>query len=400
MYLVVFAVFTNLSTYTVENFGIPLLPILIFFMCATIFFNVITSQSYVLFSYRDNSTYLINYFCLIFLSFGLINADLNKSLSEVYYLLTGLTLFHLTLLFVQSRKEAEGILFTILLCGPIIVWQGGYQLIQDIVNATFDNKLRAAGWWADPNTYAFVLNFIYLTTFYFIEKKKLTFRLAAYLTQASCAFGVLISLSRGGILIFLLSTLLGWRTFWRSKIYLTFLVITPVLLYFLMFQNIFEFEIFKNIDLSRLFINSDSNREDITNGRLGAAVTGLLIYLKHPFFGVGFGNLLSYAEILSHIKLYTHNMFIEILAVSGPVPLLFYLFTLGYLKFRLRAVNMCEHFKSLLERSVILFIVTGFFSHYLLFMKPIWVFFALFPIYFQLAKKEGDKKHACSNDYM
>lgn len=390
LYLLIFAAFTNLSTFTVERFGIPLLPILFIFAALTLLFEMLTARAYTLINYREPATYAVNFFFLIFITAGLINADLEKAFRlEIYLLLTGFLTFHLILLYVQKIEELEGILAIVLLCGPLLVAQGAYQFYQDISTASLDYNIRAAGWWTDPNAYACVLSLIYLVSFYFVDKKRAALSLAGCATQLLTALGVVISLSRGGILVFALISLLYWQTFWKYKVRYALLLLGVSAVCIVCFSFL-DVEALKNVPFKRLLL-SEQNVPDFTSSRLDAAIGGLLIYAQHPLIGAGFGNLLYYAEVLNYLKAYTHNLFIEILAVSGPLPLISFLFMLGYLYHSLpRRAGAASTMGKVLARFILALAAMGPFAHYLLYMKPVWVLLSLLPIYSQLTRGKTD----------
>ncbi|MDD2496751.1 MAG: O-antigen ligase family protein [Desulfitobacteriaceae bacterium] len=203
--------------------------------------------------------------------------------------------------------------------------------------------------------------------------------------------GILSSLSRGGLIIFFVTTFLNLGTLWKRKNYLFLLLILIIAFLLVCIVNNLSLATFGNYNIERLFFFGQENQEDFSNGRLATALTGLMIYTRHPLVGAGFGNILDYANMLSHFKLYTHNMYIEILAVSGPLPLLCYLFMLVFLwysTFRtkadgLKAAVTIRHF-------MIALAIMGGFSHYLLYMKPIWILLALCPVVCRLNRGEED----------
>ena len=386
LYLLVFAAFTNLTTFTCQNLYIPLMPVLFFIVVIMIMFGFLTKRPFLLVNSLDQRTWVISSFFLVFMVLGLVNANFSRAVSdEIYPLLTGFIIFYLILLYNQKEKEFEGILLTILLSGPALTLQGGYQFVQEITTGT-NHYIRASGWWTDSNAYAFVLVLTYLVSFYFLDHKQKLLRIAGYWAQLSVAIGVFISLSRGGILIFLLASMLNWRAFWQRKLYLTGLILSAIILYLLIIVNPFHVEALKDFPLRRLF-PSGEGLDGFSNGRLTTAITGFLIYAQHPLVGVGFGNILDYAEAISHVRLYTHNLFVEILAISGPLPFLAFLFMLVYLLLTLpKSVGATSNAGRVLWQFIIVLATMGLFTHYLLYMKPVWIFLALFPSYYQLGR--------------
>ncbi|MEW6181589.1 MAG: O-antigen ligase family protein [Bacillota bacterium] len=395
LYILVFASFTDLTTFTMEKFGIPAAPILFLLAAGVLLFEMSTSESYPLLSCRDPRTYVVTAFFLVYLTMGSIHADLGEAYYDIYMLLIGYFIFQLVSLSVRSREELDGILLTILLCAPVLTLQGVYEFYLAVLSGGFEGYFRAGGWWPGPNEYAFVMCLVYLTSFYFLGRDEKTLRGAGYLSQLCACAGILLSLSRGGLLTFLLISLLHWRIFWRRKGYLAVSLLLVVVVYLVVFANVFNVEVFNSIPAERLFISSGLEGSDFSNGRFQAAIGGLLIYAQHPLTGVGFGNILVYADAINYYKTYSHNMFIEIMAVTGTLPLLFYLFMLGYLWHTApKSAGADGAMERMLRGYIVVIVAMGIFAHYLLLMKPLWILLAFFPAHSQLRnKREPGNQH-------
>lgn len=385
IYILTFASFSNLTFYTAQNYGLVLLPVLFALSAAALLMEILTSRSYYLTNYQQPGTYVINFFLLLFLTVGLVNANINTNTFNdiIYPLLTNFLIFHLVLLTVNKPEEVDGVLMSAVLAGPLLALQGGYQFFREMSQAAFDFNLRAYSWWVDPNYYSLVLNLVYLVSFYFLEKRQLRWRIMGIMAQASVVLGIFLSLSRGGIATLALITLLNWRVLLRNRTYLAALLLIVVLLCLIFYFNIFNIGLLENINFDRLLVSSTDYQGDYSNNRTTGVMSGLLIFAQHPLLGCGFGNILDYAESLTHFRMNTHNMFIEILAVSGVLPFLGYLFMLGYL-----LIEQVKRARTaagrLLLRYVIVLAWMGFFAHYLMYLKPVWVLLALLPVCCQL----------------
>jgi hypothetical protein len=378
--ILVFAAFTDLTTFTVAKSGVPAAPILFIIASGFLLYELATSASYPLVGYRDPRTYVIISFFLVYLTTGLIHADLSKAYYDIYMLLIGFFIFHLVLVTVRSRRDLDGMLLAILLSAPVLALQGGYEFFQAVSRAGFDGYFRAGGWWPGPNEYALVMALVYLVSFYFLDSEEKLLRRVGYMSQLCACAGILLSMSRGGLIVFLIISLLGWRSFWRRKSYFIVSIATAAAIYLIVFANVFGVEVFNSIPVERLFLSSDLEGSDISNGRIQAAIGGLLIYAQHPVAGVGFGNILVYADALNYYKTYSHNMFIEIMAAGGTLPLLCYLFMLGYLWHTAKnAAGADCAMRRMLRHYVVVIITMSIFAHYLLLMKPLWILLALFP---------------------
>lgn len=389
IYFLVFSAFTDLTTYTVQNFGIPAVPIIFVLAVVSIFLEMLTKKSYLINNYRETGVYVVNIFFLSYLTFGMLKADKDEVILGIYSLLICFFIFHLVILSVQKREELEGILLTILLTGPVLAFQGLYQFFQETSSFTFDNYFRAGGWWLGPNEYAFILNLVYVISFYFMEKERSLFRWTAYIAQLSILIGLLLSASRGGIIIFILISLFGWRSFRRHKVFFLSICLATGLL-FLISINLLNINL-ESIPLERFF--SSEGEDDLSNGRLIAALGGLLIWYQNPFVGVGFGNILEYGETFTNIGMYSHNMYIEIMATSGIVPLIAYLIMLCYLWRSMPKGDKSALNLGLVFRWFILALsVMGFFGHYILEMKPVWIMFALLLVFLRLQRREANEE--------
>lgn len=393
--LLVFAAFINLTDFTVRKFGMPLMPVLFAVGAFTVIFSLFKKETYPLKNILNKNNYAISFFLLVYLAFGLINADIKKGLTnEIYPLLNGFFIYYLVLSVLKEKKETDFVLLSIVLSGPLLVLQGISQLIYEISAGTVWT-FRAHGWWGDPNAYAFILDLVYLVSFYFIPNEKKLLRWAGYSAQLSAAAGIFLSFSRGGIIVFLLLTLLHWRFFWLYRRYLKAVLVFAVVFYFTVIINIFDLKFIGRLPLSRLYhVNIyDYSGDGFFNNRLNAALTGMLIFVQNPLAGAGFGNILDYAEKLGQFRMYTHNLFVEILANSGIVPFTSFIYMLFVLWTAVAKERVAVTCGKMLGSFVVTLSAMGFFLHFLLYMKPVWIILAVFPVSFL----EGGK-NAPGND--
>ena len=396
LYILVFIAFSNISVFTVEKLGIPAMPVIYSLALAIILLDLLTSEPYPLKNYQNPNSYIIILFFLLYITIGFINTNISEAVFAVYDLLVGFAIYNLILLYVNRKEELEGMMLVMMLSAPFIMLQGAFGLITDLSRMGTDTTLRVGGWWGDPNYYAIVICFSYLASIYFMRKDSKLLRWLAYFVQLSAAAGVFLSLSRSGIIFLIAITLMHWRSFWRRKSFIIAMVALGLLIS--MVFSIYTSDItgLEKFELQRLSIFQGQNESDITNGRLDAAVGGLLIYLEHPAVGAGFGNILQTADRLNSLKLHTHNMFLEILAVSGPLPFFGYVFMLVYLYFSMRKTKKGPgSLGDVFSTIPIILAIMGLFAHYLLSIKPVWIILACIPVYSQL--KAGEL-HAYSDD--
>jgi len=382
LYLLIFVSFTNLTEYWVQRYGLHLLPVLLLLAGGATLLEVVKSRKNLLSNYKDQSVHVIFFFFFIFIAAGLINADLSKAFKEeLYPLLVGFFIFNLILLNVQERKELDYVLLVSLLSGMVLFMQSVYMLIREIMSLETYIHVRLVGWWGDPNAYAFIMSIVYLLSFYFMNKEGKGWSFLGYLSHLCSAGGILLSLSRGGILVLILISLFNWRTLWRHKFYLMLLIYSSAIVYMVVYLNVFNFSYLKHFSIMRLLPTRADSLDNFLSGRLTTAATGLLIYARHPFTGAGFGNILDYAQTISQMRLHTHNMYIQILAIAGPLPMVSYIFMLGFLWFSMPGKVAAKiNYRQILGSFIIALAAMGLSIHFLLYLKPVWIFLSLFPL--------------------
>lgn len=380
-FLLVLACFTNFTSYTVRHWGLPLLPLLFLALFFLLLVEAAGEREWSLSFLRGEVTGVVLFFALLYLTCGMVNARWEEALRGEFYLAgSGLVLFFFLATALQKREEVTFLLYAVVLAGPFLAVQGLFQLREVLTAAVVTGEFRAGGWWEDPNTYALVLDLVYLASFFFLDAEKKSRRWLAFLAQVSAALGVFLSLSRSGLVIFLLLTFLNLPFLRKRKRYAFFffglLAVMMATAYVLGGRDGRELE----FPVRRLWAGEEEGM-DFSSGRLEALKGGLKIYALHPLMGVGFGNLLGHAEAFGTIRQYTHNMYAEILATAGPLPLAGYfllLFTLGRTFGRLwpgdkRLGQVGQQFAAVLP-------VMSLFAHFLLFLKPVWVMLALMAV--------------------
>lgn len=182
--------------------------------------------------------------------------------------------------------------------------------------------IRQSGWIGDANVMAMILNICFcLTYFLFTQKIKLIFKLFYFFVMMIISFGIIISLSRGGLLGFSLTMLI--IIFKNRKVKSMWLLITFLIISFLLFWG--------NMLIARLQTLSEigSVSDFSLYSRLKLLNIALKIISKSPLFGVGFGDFIrtgeqyySTGQILNPVA---HNAWLHVASETGLFGLFFFI---------------------------------------------------------------------------
>ena|GEM_PF-6875416 len=394
LYFLVFAVFTRVSLKTMELAGIPVLPVL--FAVSGLFLAAwnISAGTLKPANLRSFESRLLSLFFLFYLSCGLINAGWNRdTVSITYYLAANFLLVQLILLFADRLEVLENIFMAACLGGSFAAVVGICQYLASWQHPVQQYGLRAAGWWQNPGDFAMILSVAYLVSFYFVNSRSRLRRLAAYFTQCTVLPGILLSLTRAGLILVLLITALNCRAFLKKNCYPAALAITCFILSCLFFRSEDWWTgIIGKVDFERLapphFAGAFENRLDL-------AGAGLFIFARNPLFGTGFGNLLPACGNQFGTEVYPHNIYVSMTAESGIFTLMYYLVLLCYLLATIAGTcSRNNEMRNTLKNFLIVLAVMGFFNHQLLFEKHIAIFLACIPAFCRLNRPEAGKNSA------
>lgn len=242
-----------------------------------------------------------------------------------------------------EKKKGEKVLGFLILAGTITAIIGLFQYLffPDL------RPLKESGW--DPHVYRvvgtffdpgfigaiLVLNIILLINFLFLEKK--TDSIAYFFPLAFSYLSMVLTYSRSTYLIFLFSMLLISILKKMPRFFLT-----VVLIFFLTLQVIPKGKSY----------GTKLERQETWWARLESYKTAIKIFKKNPFLGVGFNNY-RYAQIKynfiakdkslkSHAAAGADNSFLFILATTGIIGLMSYLWMWGEIIKSTRLLKMSK----------------------------------------------------------
>lgn len=236
------------------------------------------------------------------------------------------------LMSLSDEKLKKKIAPLLIWCGAIMVFGGFFQFffypaLRNLLYLGWDEHYRRMfGSFLDPN---FLGAFFNLYIFYLLGlllQGKIAGRLRLLLIALTIVsiIALVLTFSRGSYLMFLTGILAGGFLMGYKKFAFGITGIAVLLLvsYFLFVKNPSE--------------GMNLLRSTSANARLGSASTAMQIYLHHPVFGVGF-DAYRYAQRqtgtvspqdwdTTHAGAGTDNSFLFVLATTGIVGLLAYLF--------------------------------------------------------------------------
>ncbi len=311
---------------------------------------------------------------LAYFSIGIFGAitsiDLMKGLNNLFVLATeGIFLYLLVLNAIRSPKELRqaiwALLFGAIFIGSISAFQqatgtfdNNYWGFAQVTGKGFDTgetalsgdvtQARLEGPLGEKNYYAqIMLMVVPLGLFQFRSETSTKWKLLALLATGLAIVATALTFSRGVVVAFviLVIVMVLFRYISFSQI---FLLGAGLVLIFLLFPQ-YMTRILSIQDV--LDIRADgpgiSNTDTSTQGRIGENYTAWLVFLDHPFVGVG-PNMFKYhyqdyAEqigIKSHNEVRrAHNLYLEVAANNGILGLFFFLALPAVTLFNLAGVN-------------------------------------------------------------
>lgn len=205
-----------------------------------------------------------------------------------------------------------------------------------IANATINGalELRPYATFSHPNVFAFFLFIAMSVTILLFKNLNKKEKILATIVLFFGTFILFLTLSRLGIILFLL--FLGLKLYFslktlRKKIILLIVFILICLIVFIKTPLFYRFSYFQTQDISQ---------------RVSLLVIALRVFLRNPIWGVGIGEFLYQIPFFSTVKSGefliqpVHNIYFLILAQTGLVGLilaLFLLFKIGLNLFKKKA---------------------------------------------------------------
>lgn len=223
----------------------------------------------------------------------------------------------------------------------------------------------------NPNSYStrFVLGII--STIYTaprLEKKFVRFFL--YMAIPLCLLQVIVSGSRGNLVMILLITLV--YLFYSKNINKGY-VLMGLIIFFLL-TGLVLYKLGDNVEITIFERLSRTINEKETGGRTNLFKYAFSIFLDNPIFGVGENGFVEIMKYDFNIEKDAHNLFLYILATSGIVGFILFCTTL----FRVFRITYIQRYKFPLGISVFISLIffiskTGGVITYL----PFWTFMAI-----------------------
>jgi len=262
-------------------------------------------------------------------------SGLSSILEEFGYWYQYLAFVVASTLLMTDPKAINNFIWGMILGCMFVVFYGLYAVYAELP-ASVGGKAGAYGMYENHNDYSFIIIMVFPFIYaYFRESQRPKSKFLLLFFLLACLVGILLSLSRGGMIAFVLEgAMLVWFTVKKTKRLPLLFVIAVVGAVGIGYQF-----------SKRAEVQGDNyTAEDSKSSRMELWKAGINMVLSHPVLGVGsrrFGEYSrEYGEI-SHDNLgkNAHNTYIQILATSGLLG--FALFA-GYVRSLLKGMRKCS----------------------------------------------------------
>lgn len=214
------------------------------------------------------------------------------------------------------RRDLSVVMIAIWVGGMIVYFSG--MLTGDLAQTPQSIYNRMAGMTGNANKFAYNVDFLIISIFYFWGKKNsLWWDIFFSLNLLAAGFGLILSGSRGGLfscLVFISS----WWLFCRPKK----LPKTPLKAYIIFLVLIAGISYSVHYVLSDTLVGrrvEEVGHESSSEKREHLYKLGAALVAENPLFGVGLGNFGEYSG-----GLYAHSNYVEVAADTGIIGLLLY----------------------------------------------------------------------------
>ncbi|MBI4649945.1 O-antigen ligase family protein, partial [Candidatus Desantisbacteria bacterium] len=256
-------------------------------------------------------------------------------------------------------------------CISAMVWASFLALAQFVFKGGGD--ARPGALFGDSNYFAISLLVVISMAYYRIEGEyKKRFKVLAVIFILILISGLMLTLSRGGILGFLVGIIavsLKKQEKWKGILFLIIIINSTLLLMPQTFWKRVEMTKIRNTAVSDKYNEAFVS----TERRIKLAKGALAMFISNPIIGVGPGNFFWNSRQYAHIVPgMAHNMYLEVLAEMGmigfPLFISIIFFTLKDLKYIIAnsILNGSPNMKNLadsLQVGLISFLVSGVFLH-------------------------------------
>ena len=241
----------------------------------------------------------------------------------------------------ESQATWKRAIWLVILSAAALAALGTYQVISGNFTQTFwgfavvtpdVTQMRLSGPIGDPNFYGqTLLAVLPLALYRLLDEKKLRLKLVAAISLGLLVFIILNTYSRGaflGLVVVLTLTLIE-RRIKLSTILMIILAasfIMPLLLPFL------PHGFTERIQTLSVFASEDAtvHQEASFRGRTSEMISALMMFVEHPFLGIGVGNYeANYQDYARRLGLeyrteerQAHSLYLEIIAETGSFGLI------------------------------------------------------------------------------
>jgi len=265
-------------------------------------------------------------FAALSMTTGLANAHSPDAAGVAYDLTSGLVVFVVYYVFVFSKPGTRGWTLWGLVIGGLLLAVNGLQDYAGLLWAqdTYVG-VRAAGYWGDPNTFAYALVLSSAAAWTLSstwdsesDHRPNTMRLwyawALLAVLTVFAVGVVASVSRSGLLVLAAVTVCSAPLIRRLGYPAVIPLCLAVLAVGFALWNPFGWHALEVMDPRRLL-----QREKAGSERLNVLWHGLYAFAESPLTGGGYDASFRWSEKLLGTGVFSHNQVVEILASGGLV---------------------------------------------------------------------------------
>jgi O-antigen ligase len=238
----------------------------------------------------------------------------------------GFFIFSLTYYSIKKKEHLKPLIVAIILWGltlsllefKVLIELGGFT--KGLIGLFIEKNLLNVGWGQSNYIAAFFVLIIPFSIGYLLYTDKKSSKFYIAIAILIMFFALILTLSRGGILALLISLSILSLRFMNARFLITFFGIILAAAIILAFNPLTYVLIdrISNLEASGSFYSRINFYIDVWN-----------TFLKHPFTGVGFGNLSYYAVFIfpKEVSPSAHNIVLGALGEIGIIGAIFY-FTL------------------------------------------------------------------------
>lgn len=346
------SIVANLPLIFVMVFGFSYEAIIGFFILFVLIKDIIKRKNLRYLTTKENKAFIIIIIIIMLVNLGTAFFNFNGPafMERLFnYIVSIFILFVYTYYFRESKK-IKFIKNGILVGGVILVISMIIELIYGHFIVGLRN-MRPGGLLLDPNVCGFALNIVLVLSFLEREKGKFINDLLIVASRMLLIFGVFLTVSRSaylGTLFVLVCYMVYYSRGKRSWIVpsVTVVFIVMYLICYPIINNFFK-NIYNILDLKRIIPYSGpldppggngpgggvitEPGVDYSNSRIDLLIAAIKIFGNNFITGVGIGNVTTKINNYTNLPMNAHNLFLQLLAESGIIMLIAFLFFAYYL---------------------------------------------------------------------